>query len=155
MTKFKVLMTVAMLVSVSAYAKKSADNLEIQDSYIYAPITGATATAGYGLLKNNSQEEMTIEIVKADGFKAVELHETVKQKDMMAMQKVESFKIAKGGTFSLIPGGNHIMLFDPTKKVSAKDKVNVTFKVNGKEVIKSIVVKDRAEVAPKNDGHHH
>lgn len=153
MTKTKLVMAAVLLCTGSAFAKKTAEGFDLESAYIFQPLSGSTATAGYGTIKNNSEKEMTVEIVKAEGFKAVELHETVSKEGMMSMQKVDSFKISKKGSVELVPGGNHIMLFDPLKKISENDKIKVTFKVNGKNFEKSIVVKSRNEVAPEHNHH--
>lgn len=151
MTRALFLSGTVLICSLTAFAKKPAANFEIKDAYIFQPLTGAAATAGYGTIKNPSNKEITVEIVKAEGFKAVELHETVSKEGMMSMQKVESFKVPQKGSFELVPGGNHIMLFEPSKNFAENDKVKVTFKVNGKTLEQSIVVKSRNEIAPEHN----
>ncbi len=134
-----------------AVAKVESKPFEVKEGYIFQPTKGSNATAGYGLLKNISTKEIKITVVSADGFKAVELHETVAEKGMMKMKKVESIQLSKDGTFELKPGGNHIMLFDPTKEFKDGDLIRVTFDVDKNQVTIPFAIKPRA-TAPH--GHH-
>lgn len=129
--------------------------LTIEKPYIYTPLKGAPATAGYGVFKNNSKESIKVSIEKADGFKAVEMHESFMKDGHMAMQKIDSITIEKNKEFILKPGGHHIMLFDATKEFKDGDKTKVSFKVNGKPVSYEFTVEPRVKNSDKEHHHHH
>ncbi len=139
------------LFSVCGFAQKA--SLEVSQARVFVPMKGSNATGGYGVFKNTSKEKITVKIEKADGFKAVELHESLEKDGRMSMQKIASLDIQPGASFELKPGGHHIMLFDSTKAVKAGDVVPVTFKVNNKDQKVDFKFEDR--VAKEEHHHHH
>lgn len=120
------------LVSFGFTTAFASNSLEITKSKIFAPLKGSNATAGYALIKNITNKDVQITLKKVSPFTAVELHETVQKDGRMAMQKVESLKIESGKSIELKQGGNHIMLFDPTKEVKDGDVLKVEFEISGK-----------------------
>ena len=102
---------------------------------------GSIATAGYVDITNNTEKEVKLTISKAAPFKAVETHETIEKDGRMSMRKIDHFSIPAKGALTLKPGGNHIMLFEPSNPVRSGDKINVEFMVNGKiEKVEFVVV---------------
>lgn len=150
--KTLILTALSVLIPYSAFAT---DALTIEKPYIYTPLKGAPATGGYGVFKNNSKEPLKVSIEKADGFKAVEMHESLMKDGRMAMQRIESISIEKNKEFILKPGGHHIMLFDATKEFKDGDKTKVTFKVNGKPATYEFTLEPRVKNEDKEHHHHH
>ena len=122
---------------------------------MYLPLDGVRVTAGYGTLKNVGNKELNLKIVSAQGFKAVELHETLEKNGMMKMQKVESLKLGVNETFELKPGGNHIMLFDPLKKFKDSEKVKITFSDGTQNLLLHFNMQPRETAQKPNKEHHH
>lgn len=118
------------LFSVFAFAKSS--TLEMTDARIFAPVKGSVATAGYAVVKNNSKKPVTLAIAAVAPFKAVEMHETLEKDGRMTMQKKDQFVVEAGHTLELKPGGNHIMLFEPSREVKEDETLSVEFLVDGK-----------------------
>lgn len=128
-----------------ATAKTETKPIEIKDGYVFLPMKGSNATAGYGTIKNTTSNNLKLSVESAEGFKAVELHETISEKGMMKMQKMESANLLKNASFDLKPGGNHIMLFDPLKDFREGDLVQVTFNVDNKKITIPFIIKKRTE----------
>lgn len=136
-------------------ATVTAAPVSIESAYIYKPLQGSRATAGYGTFKNTGKEDVTVSIVSLDGFKAVELHETVAENGMMKMRKVENFIVKKGGTFELKPGGNHIMLFDPSQEFKEGETLQVVFKSGDKQFSLPFELKARDKKPEQKNPHAH
>ncbi|WP_413584193.1 copper chaperone PCu(A)C [Bdellovibrio sp. HCB274] len=154
--KSMILSAVMVLVSSAAFAA----DIEISNPHVFAPIKGTNTTAGFGTIKNTSKSEVTVKIVEAKPFKAVELHESSEKNGRMTMTKMEMYKIQAGQTLELKPGGNHIMLFDATKPVQEKQTIAIKLMVNDKEQTVNFPVISRMskEAKPeekKEEGHHH
>lgn len=146
----------AVMVLVSSVAM--AADIEITNARVFAPIKGTNTTAGFGTIKNTTKSEVTVKVVEAKPFKAVELHESSEKNGRMTMAKMETIKIAAGQTFELKPGGHHIMLFDAEKPVEEKQTVAIKLMVNNKEQTLQFPVVSRAskEATPeKKDEHAH
>ncbi len=139
----------ALLVSASAFAKTP---VEVENGIIHRPLKGTNATAAYGTLKNTSSEPVVLSIVSAEAFKAAELHQTTSEGGMAKMSKMENVRIEPGSAFELKPGGNHVMLFDPSRVIKENEELKIFF-LNGKEKFSlNFKVTTRAS---ESHAHHH
>ncbi|MBN8538684.1 MAG: copper chaperone PCu(A)C [Deltaproteobacteria bacterium] len=134
--KRKILL-MAAIAAFSATASADCDlktKVEFTEPRIFAPLKGSNATGGFAKIKNNCAEELELVFKSADGFKAVESHATVEENGRMAMKKTDSFKIKTGETLELVPGGKHLMFFDPQTEIKEGSEVKLTFTFNKKEL---------------------
>lgn len=145
-------LTVISLILFAGLQAQAKNSLTITDARIFAPMKGTNATAGYGVLKNDSPRAVSVVVGTADGFKATELHETKEQDGKMKMSKVEIMTINSKQSFEMKPGGHHIMLFDPTREIKEGDKIAVQIIVDGKKESYDFKVVPRVQ---KEEGHHH
>lgn len=148
----KIALGLTLLFTASIQAQSSAP-VGVTGSYAYLPVKGTNATAAYGVIENATKKELTLSVVSADGFKAVELHETVSEKGMMKMKKKDSFKLKAGEKLELKPGGNHIMLFDAQRDFIDGMAVQITFKAGDQTFSLPFAMKPR--VAAEHDHSHH
>lgn len=91
----------------------------------------AKATEGmsgvFGTLTNSSDSDIVLEKAESPVAGMVELHETVTSGSSSTMREVDGgFVIPKGGSFTLEPGGNHIMFMDMPKALLPGDEVPLT-----------------------------
>jgi len=138
------------LVSLNGWAAPSA--VKFEEPRIYVPLKGVNMTAGYVNIKNETAKEIEIKLKSVEKFKAFETHETIEEAGVMAMKKVDSFKIKKGETLKLEPGGRHLMLFDPIGKISLGSSLKVVFTVDGKEESVKFKIVSRES---QTEEHHH
>ncbi len=128
------------LATASTYAfAKDIEKIKFEETRIYTPIKGSIATAGYALIKNESAKDMELMITEASPFKAVETHQTIEKDGHMAMIKVDKYIIKAKSQLELKPGGDHIMLFEPSREIKDNETLNLKFSVNG--IIMSIPFK--------------
>ena len=116
--------------------------LALESGYVFAPLAGSAATAGYGVLTNISKETLTIVGVNSESFKAIELHETKEENGLMKMKRLSKLTLKPQQKFELKPGGNHLMLFDASPRVKQGDTVTLVFQIEdktGKPTIQSPV----------------
>ncbi len=138
---------VGALVSTNVFAKSMAPEISATEARILVPMNGTTVTAAYAVLKNNSAEAISLVITQVKPFTAVELHETYETAGKMGMRKIEKVLIPAHQSFELKPGGNHIMLFDPTDELKAGEIVDVNLSANGKAITLKFKVVDRSETS--------
>lgn len=117
--------------------------IEVTEPRIFAPLKGSNATGGFAKIKNNCDEEVDLSLKSAEGFKAVETHVTTEESGRMAMKKIDSFKIKPGETLELLPGGKHLMFFDPKPAIAEGSEVKLVFRLNKKELTVSFKVVPR------------
>lgn len=128
----------------------------IENGYIFTPLAGSNATAGYGTLTNISSAPIEILGLKSASFKAAEMHETKEENGLMKMKRLSKLTLKPGEKFELTPGGNHMMLFDATKPLKAGDSITLVFEIAdsaGKPTIASpITVKAKDRGSKATDG---
>jgi hypothetical protein len=134
--KTYLLITLAtFVVTKTAYAECDLKSkIDFIEPRIFAPLKGSSATGGFAKIKNNCPEELELVFKSADGFKAVESHITVEENGRMAMKKTDSFKIKSGETLELVPGGKHLMFFDPQTEIKEGSELKLTFSFNKKDL---------------------
>lgn len=89
------------------------------------PMPGGN-TAVFLTITNASGEPERLINALSDAAEVVELHETVKEGDVMRMVHVpEGFEIPPGGSIELKPGGKHVMLMGVTAPMAVGDEVQL------------------------------
>ena len=102
---------------------------------------GATS-AIYMTIVNKGRESDRLIGVSSDVAKHVELHQSIREGDVMRMQPVEGgIEIPAKGKVELKPGGYHIMLIDLTRELKPGDRftVTLTFEKSGSRTLEAEV----------------
>jgi periplasmic copper chaperone A len=104
-----------------------AGDLTVTDAWVRQPAEGQTTSAAYGTITNNGDADVTLVGASVPFDATVEIHETLMGDDgaMQMQEREDGFVIPAGGSFTLEPGGPHIMMIgvDPADIV---DSVEVT-----------------------------
>jgi periplasmic copper chaperone A len=88
-------------------------------------------TAAFGTLTNTTDDEVTLVAATTDASAMVELHEVVMKDGSMVMQPKEGgIPIPAGGSATLEPGGDHIMLMDVTAPIEPGDVVELDLELS-------------------------
>ena len=92
----------------------SVGDLAVSGVWVREPAEGQTRSAAYGTIVNDGDSDVTLVAAAVPFDAAVEIHETLMDDDgTMQMQEVpDGFVVPAGGSFTLEPGGPHIMLID-------------------------------------------
>ena len=102
-----------------------AESVTLTDQWIKAADTEMTAE--FGILTNNSDNQVTVTGGRSDAAGSVEVHEITEADGVRSMQEIQGgLTIPAGATVELTPGGNHIMLMDLTRPIRAGDQVTIT-----------------------------
>jgi len=94
------------------------DVLAVRDGWIRAAPPSARVTAAYLTLDNAGGAERVIEAVSAEGFEAVEIHETRERDGVAQMRPLDRLPVPAGAVVELAPGGTHLMLIGPDAPVA-------------------------------------
>lgn len=100
--------------------------LTVADPWVKAAPSGMTAA--FGTLVNEGSSDLTVVSATTSVNEMTELHETVENEDgSMAMRPKEGgFVIPAGGSLTLQPGGDHLMLMGLGKPLEAGTTVTIT-----------------------------
>lgn len=111
-----------------AYAGQAlADNhpLIIDNAWIAEAPPVSKVMVAYMAIKNPGSEDLEIIHAESDVFSSIEFHETVHEDDMAKMVHHDSLQIDTGSKLELKPGGPHLMLFNPVRRLRAGDTVDI------------------------------
>ncbi len=136
----KALLVASILASPLSYAKL---DVMVHEPYARATPPTASTSAVFGEIVNRSNTDRFIISATTEVAGKVELHDVIKEGDVMKMRQVPELKIPAKDKIILKPGSLHIMLFDLTKPLSENEEINVqvTFKNGEKQTFKAPVKK--------------
>jgi copper(I)-binding protein len=104
----------------------SAAAVGVTDAWVKAIPADEEMTAAFGVLTNESDEDVTLVSATTPAAGMVELHEVVMKDGEMVMQPKEGgITVPANGTSTLEPGGDHIMLMDVTDPIEPGDVVEL------------------------------
>ncbi|EGQ7936882.1 copper chaperone PCu(A)C [Vibrio vulnificus] len=121
--KLKALALAALFVSPLVSAQM---DLMAHHPYARAMAPGAVNSAVFVELMNRSDNVRTIVAAETPAAGKVELHDVIKEGDVMKMRQVESIEIPAKGKTVLKPGSLHIMLFDLKAPLNEGEQIDVT-----------------------------
>ncbi|MGC9422821.1 copper chaperone PCu(A)C [Vibrio sp.] len=124
--KYRLLILIASLCTAHTYAHDSsythdcsytdtssyADRLMMKEPYARATPPNAVTSAVFGTLINHSKTDRYIVAASSPSAGKIELHDMIKDGDVMKMRQVDKLTIPAQGVLPLKPGSFHIMLFD-------------------------------------------
>ena len=125
----------------------------VSDAWVREPADGQTLAAGYGTITNGTDDAITLISASAPITATFEIHETSMSDDgnMSMSEKEGGFEIAAGDSFTLEPGGPHVMMLDidPTE---FDGPIDLTFVFDSTEVTTSAELRAIGDAMEDMDG---
>lgn len=145
----KTLLAPAVLVAVVLTHPVAAAEITVQDPFARA--SAGMAETGAAFMKLNNASAVNDQLVAASTpvSAKTELHDHIKEGDIMRMRQVPSIEVPAGGTVSLQPGGLHIMLMGLKQPLREGETfpLTLTFAHAGAVTVE-VPVKSVGEMAP-------
>jgi copper(I)-binding protein len=110
----------------------------VENAWIREAPPGATAMAGYMVVKNTGAKDKVLVGASSPDFKSVMLHRTVVENGMAKMVHQPVITIPAKGEVTFEPNGYHVMLMGPKRALKAGDKVAVTLKFKDGETVEVV-----------------
>jgi len=106
-------------------AEVAEQSVTVTDPWVKATEEGMTAA--FAQFTNTTDQDLHAVSATSDQSDRTELHEMISQGgDMVMSQMPDGFTIPAGATYTLEPGGDHIMLMDLTAPIEAGQDVELT-----------------------------
>lgn len=120
--KRKALLLATLVLSPLAHAK-----MDIMAHHTYARATPPTAvtSAVFGEFMNRGEQERYIVSATTEAAGKVELHDVIKEGEVMKMRQIDRITIPAKGKVELKPGSLHIMLFDLKQPLAENQEIDV------------------------------
>lgn len=113
------------LLIVCLVAPAWAGQMEVADAWVREAPPNAPMMAGYLTLKNRGHDPAVLVGASSPQFKKVEIHRSRMENGMAHMEKQREVKIPPGGEVRFQPGGYHLMLMHPVRRLRAGDTVRL------------------------------
>ena len=149
----KVIISAVSVLVVSVLANTAiAGNVMVKDAWVREAPPNAKVLAAYMTIENHTNNEKVLTGATSPAFAKIEIHKTVHKGDMATMEEQKELAIATHGTVKMQPGGLHLMLYTPSKKLKAGDKVSIALKFADGS---SSSVDAEEKKTTGSSGHHH
>ena len=135
-----------------AAAAAGAQSLTAEHGWIRSAPPGAPVLAGYVRLSNPGETPLRVVEARSSAFEAIEIHETIEQDGVARMRPVGEIVILPGASVNLEPGGLHLMLMRPRRKLMLGDSVVVDLITDDGEALPLVL---GVRSMPAGDGHEH
>ncbi|NOZ52340.1 MAG: copper chaperone PCu(A)C [Gammaproteobacteria bacterium] len=154
--------TPLLLVGIGLWALMSATqataSMLVKNAWVREAPPNATVLAAYLQIENNANTAIHLNKVSSTAFKQVEMHDTVVDKEGTAtMRRQTQVTIPANGQVAFEPGGLHLMLITPQKRLKSGDKVelSLTFSDGSQHSITAVVKKVAAKLLGPQHHHNH
>jgi copper(I)-binding protein len=133
----------------------AADQLEIDDAWIAEAPPVSKVMAAYLEIENETSHDRLATSMHCQEFDRAEFHQTIETDGIARMEHQQNLKIPADSELELKPGGYHIMLFNPARRLQAGDrtKCNMSFD-DGSTIDFELEIK-KASVDDHSHHHHH
>ena len=115
------------------------DHLVIEDAWIAEAPPVSKVMVAYMRLKNTGAETIEIAHAESELYSSIEFHETIHENGLARMIRHDTLNIPANNRLELKPGGPHMMLFNPTKRLTAGSTVNIKLTTKN-NTIKTVTV---------------
>lgn len=99
---------------------------QFADAWVRAAPDGRALGAAYLAIRNNGPP-IRLVAVASDAHEAAGFHETTLTDGTSKMRAIGALDIGAGEALSFKPGGGHIMLMKPTRRLSVGDTITLRF----------------------------
>ena len=129
--KFFIKLMLLVLMVTSLYAS----DVTIENPRIRLMPPSSPISAGYFSISNNTNKDIILTKVSSDRFESIEMHNTIKDGDIMKMVKQNSVIVLANSKLEFQPMSFHLMLIKPNKVLLEGDEINLTFTLeSGKSI---------------------
>ncbi len=130
------------------------DSLSVLDAWVPESPPGMKVMAAYMTIKNNSENAHELSSVSSAQFERVEMHRTIIENEQARMEKQDIMTVKAGETLKFEPGGNHLMLFNPVKKLKSGDEIDLSLILkNGNKITVKAQVRKHSEMHKEKHNH--
>ena len=139
-------------------AAAMADNgVHFNDPYIPEAPPVAQSLAGYMQVMNHSDEDRVLVGASSPDFSNPMIHDIEHDGGMARMVHLDALEVPAGEAVSFEPGGLHLMLVGPQRKLAEGDKVEVTliFADGTRTPVRFPVVSGESMKGGEHNHHHH
>ncbi|MBP0492655.1 copper chaperone PCu(A)C [Pararoseomonas indoligenes] len=154
-TRRTTIATIALSPALATAQQAPSGGVAVEQPWMRAAIQGGTGGAFLTLRNSGTQPDRLLS-ASSPAARAVELHSTVRQGDVMRMLPVQAVDVPAGGSVTLRPGGLHIMLVGLAEAARAGGTVPLTLNFERAGAVPvQLAVQAAGASGPAGQGHQH
>ncbi len=124
--KFRTLLVASLMLMVWQSVASAADGkIHVSGAWIREAPPNAVSLAGYMVMENRSDRELSLVSAAADVFAHVMIHRTTHESGMARMHHQRQVLIPPGKTIRFEPNGYHLMLMHPKLAIKSGDQITI------------------------------
>lgn len=132
------------------------EGLTVRGAWIPEAPPTARVQAAYLDLVNEGPAAAVVEGAQSPDFARIEMHGTIQSQGTARMEAQPDLRVDGGATLVLAPGGLHLMLIEPRRRLVAGDRVDIELRVRDGSPIRALAeVRSTAAPSAAHDHHHH
>ena len=130
------------------------NSIVIEDSWIRQAPPNIKVLAAYMTITNLSDKTINITTITSAAFEKIEMHRTFHKEGVAHMEHLPTLAIPALQKIAFEPGGIHLMLFNPSQKITTGESIILQLSLSNNQTIQTTaIVQKRQKV--KNDSHSH
>lgn len=114
---------------------KPGPELSVSALQVIAPAPGRKASVAYMAIHNQGDTQAVLTDISSPHFARVELHQTVLKEGIARMEALGTVTINANSSTDFVPGGRHVMLFEPTRLLKPGDEVSLQFQFESGAIV--------------------
>lgn len=145
-----------LLTSLLISCSDSSDSaIQLHDPWLREAPPGATAMAGYLVIHNHSDSDISLNSASSSDFDRIEFHQSVEEGGVYKMIPHTNLNIPADGELVLQPGSYHLMMMNPKRTLTAGDEVTMTLQFGGDNEMTLVMPVNKAMHSHGEDHSHH
>lgn len=144
-----------LIAAVSSQAAVADAMLKIEDAWLAEAPPVSKVMAAYMEIENDSQQERQAVAMDCKDFARAEFHRTIEKDGIASMQHQQVLNIPADSELELKPGGYHVMLFEPGRRLLAGDSTGCRMDFDDGTTIEFELVVKKATSTDHSHHHHH
>ena len=142
------------LVTLTGNSMASDDALEIDDAWIAEAPPVSKVLAAYMEIENETDQDRKAIAMQCEAFERVEFHRSTEKDGVARMERLDVLNIGANSELELKPGGYHIMLFNPERRLRAGDKTACSMEFDNGALLQFELEVRRASHEDHSQHHH-
>ena len=131
------------------------EELQINDVWISEAPPVAKVHAAYLAIHNGTERDTVLRKIESKDYERVEIHESVVSDGQARMKAHPQLIIPANSTMKFEPGGYHLMLINPVRRMRAGDKSGFVFYLDDNEVIEIDALVKKLDSVKMHHEHRH
>lgn len=131
-----------------------AHHITINNARIHEGPPAQTILGGYMSINNQGADDEQIQSISSELFERIEIHKTIIQNGLAKMEMQKELTINKNAVLQLKPGGQHLMLINPLRRIKAGDSIILQFTLQDGSEFEAVFPVIKANSAEHHHSHH-